>query len=51
MKNKTLVLLTALLVVMLALLPFAVPSGAVTAEAKARYMASMPLDDEYAFLE
>ena len=51
MKHRTIALLTALLLVMLTLLPFAVPSGAVTAEAKARYMASMPLDDEYAFLE
>lgn len=50
MKRKTIVTLTVLIFVMLALLPLAVPSGAVTIEANARYMDSMPMDDDYAFL-
>ena len=50
MKNRTILLLTLLFIAMLVLLPFAAPSGAVTPEAHARYMESMPVDDEYAFL-
>ena len=50
MKNRTLILLTLLFAAMLLLLPFAAPDGAVTREAHARYMESMPVDDEYAFL-
>lgn len=50
MKKKTVTLLTLVLLMMLILLPTVVPSGAVTTQAHERYMDSMPMDDEYAFL-
>ncbi len=50
MKKGTLILLTVLFFAMAALLPWAVPSGAVTQAAESRYMETIPLDDEYAFL-
>jgi len=52
MNRRTLIILMAVLFVMVALLPFAVPDGAVTTEAHERYMNAILTgeDDEYAFL-
>jgi hypothetical protein len=50
MKTKTMIFLSVLFFIMAVLLPLAVPSGAVTTVAHSRYMDSIPLDDEYAFL-
>ena len=50
MKNRSVILLVCLFILMLFALPFAVPSGAVTPEANMRYTLTVPMDDEYAFL-
>lgn len=50
MKKSVIWLLTALTVLWLAVLPLAVPSGAVTTEAQMSYEDEMFMDDEYAFL-
>lgn len=50
MKQRTMMILCVVFFVMTLLLPLAVPSGAVTLEANSRYMDTIPMDDEYAFL-
>lgn len=50
MKKTWIWLLAAVTALMLALIPLAVPSGAVTPEAQLAYEEDMFVDDEYAFL-
>ncbi|MBQ8537933.1 MAG: hypothetical protein IJ461_11090 [Clostridia bacterium] len=50
MKKGMIWLLAAVTAAWLALLPLAIPSGAVTPEAQRAYEDEMYVDDEYAFL-